>query len=361
MKLLFKFLTLALFTFLSANNNLAAKPLGDTTLFEADNPNFQYTGRIDFSNKKAPRFWSPGVYIKAHFTGTTCELLVNDQVLWGKNHNYIAIQIDDQPPFKIQTTGFFNTILVAKDLSPGTHTIVICKNTESNIGWLEFVGLKCESLLPLSETPTRKIEFIGNSITCGTGSDQSEVPCGKGVWQDQHNAYLSYGPLVARSLNARWSLSAVSGIGLVRSCCGISITMPQVYDKIDLRGDSLQWDFKRYQPDVVTVCLGQNDGILDSMVFCGAYIKFIASLRTYYPTAQIILLNSPMGDEALTAAHRKYLTGIVEAVNHAGDTKVDRYFYVRRYHRGCDSHPNLEEHALMANELTDFIKMKMNW
>ena len=150
---------------------------------------------------------------------------MNDQVLWGKNQNYIAIQIDDQPPFNIQTTGPSNTILVAENLSPGVHTIVICKNTESNIGWLEFVGLKCESLLPLSEKPIRKMEFIGNSITCGTGSDPSNIPCGKGVWQDQHNAYQSYGPLVARSFNAQWSLSAVSGIGLVRSCCGHTITM----------------------------------------------------------------------------------------------------------------------------------------
>ena len=71
--------------------------------------------------------------------------------------------------------------------------------------------------LPLSPKPVRRMEFIGNSITCGTGSDQSVVPCDKGVWQDQHNAYLSYGPAVARSFNAQWQLSAVSGIGLMHS------------------------------------------------------------------------------------------------------------------------------------------------
>ena len=61
------------------------------------------------------------------------------------------------------------------------------------------------------------MEFIENSITCGTGSDQSVVPCDKGVRQDQHNAYLSYSPAVARSFNAQWQLSAVSGIGLMHS------------------------------------------------------------------------------------------------------------------------------------------------
>lgn len=333
---------------------------GSIQLFEADNPLFQYTGRIDFSNKKMPRFWSPGVYITAKFTGSECELLVNDQELRGKNHNYLEIKIDDQQPFKIQTTQKQNVIKIASGLSEGEHTMVICKNTESNIGYLEFVGLRCKGLLPLPAKPVRKMEFIGNSITCGTGSDQSDIPCGGGVWQDQHNAYLSYGPAIARQLNAQWSLSAVSGIGLIHSCCGLAITMPQVFDKIDLRGDSLQWNFADYQPDVVTICLGQNDGIQDSVVFCNAYVKYIQALRRYYPAAQFILLTSPMADEALTAVLKSYLTGIKNIIN-TKDKKVATYFYSKRYHNGCDGHPDLAEHQQIAKELGTFIKTIMKW
>ena len=116
-------------------------------LFEADNPYFKYIGRIDFSNKKMPRFWSPGVYIKAKFKGSSCQLLINDQELWGKNHNYLEIQIDGQEPRRIQTTGKMNVITIAENLVSGEHTVLICKNTESNIGWLEFIGLKCEDLV----------------------------------------------------------------------------------------------------------------------------------------------------------------------------------------------------------------------
>ncbi|MEO6732112.1 MAG: SGNH/GDSL hydrolase family protein [Ferruginibacter sp.] len=338
-----------------------ANPTKDSLhLFAADNPLFQYVGRIDFSHPKKPRFWSPGVYIKAKFKGTYCELLVNDQELWGKNHNYLEIVLDGKRS-RIQTTRKANNIVIAQGLQNKEHTLLICKNTESNIGWLEFIGLKCAALLPLPAKPARKIEFIGNSITCGTGSDQSVVPCGKGVWHDQHNAYLSYGPTVARSLNAQWSLSAVSGIGLIHSCCGMNIVMPPVFDKIDLRGDSVKWDFKNYQPDVVTVCLGQNDGIQDSVTFCSAYVKFIGQLRSYYPTPQIILLTSPMGDAKLTAVLKNYLTGIKLAMKSKGDKKVDSYFYSKRYHKGCDSHPSLEEHQLIAKELGTFIKAKMKW
>jgi hypothetical protein len=171
----------------------------------------------------------------------------------GKNHNYLEIVVDGKA-IRLQTSSKHDTIFVAKGLPKTAHSLLICKNTEANIGYLEFAGMLCEQLVKPAPKPVRKIEFIGNSITCGTGSDQSDIPCGKGVWHDQHNAYLSYGPTIARSLKAQWSLAAVSGIGLIHSCCGMNIVMPLIFDKIDLRGDSLLWDFNNYQPDIVTIC-----------------------------------------------------------------------------------------------------------
>ncbi|HEY4786691.1 MAG TPA: hypothetical protein VIH57_11605, partial [Bacteroidales bacterium] len=178
------------------------------TLITPDNPNIQYTGRIDFTNPKAPRFWTPGVYIKAKFTGTSCKIVINDEVKWGKNHNYLEIVVDESNPYRIRTVGKTDTITVADNLTNGEHTVLICKDTETNIGYLEFLGFICKGLTPLPPKPSRKIEFIGNSITCGTGSDQSQVKCGQGVWQDQHNAYMAYGPVVARKLNAQWHLTS---------------------------------------------------------------------------------------------------------------------------------------------------------
>ncbi len=328
--------------------------------FAANHPDIQYTGRIDFRNPMLPRFWQPGVYIETKFVGSNCEIILRDQELWGKNHNYIEVVVDGSM-VRLQTKSKQDTITVAQNLSDGIHTLLICKNTEANIGYLEFVGIRCNGLVKAEPKPTRKIEFIGNSITCGTGSDQSIVPCGKGVWHDQHNAYLSYGPTIARALKTQWSLSAVSGIGLMHSCCDMDIKMPPVFDKIDMRSDSVGWDFSKYQPDVVTVCLGQNDGIQDAEKFCTAYVKFIQDLRGHYPKTQIILLTSPMGDPQLTTVLKKYLTSIQQIIKKLGDKKVDTYFYSKQYHSGCDSHPDLQEHQLMANELGGFIKNKMNW
>lgn len=329
--------------------------------YKADNTYFQYTGRIDFSNAEKPRFWSPGVYVKARFKGTSCSIILNDEVLYGSYHNYIEWVVDDQKPVRLKLKNKTNSVLAAQNLKDTIHTISFYKNTESGIGYLEFVGFNCETLLPLPPKPSHKMEFIGNSITCGMSSDQSSIPCGQGDWYDQHNAYLSYGAITARALNAQYHITAVSGIGLIHSCCNMTITMPQVFDKVNLRTDSLQWNFKNYQPDVVTICLGQNDGIQDSVKFCSAYIAFIKKLRGYYPNATIISLTSPMADEALTAALRKYLTSVVAAENKNGDNKVYKYFFTKRYYHGCGGHPDVQEHEEIAKELTAYIKQIMSW
>src|SRR5258706_5003899 len=209
--------------------------------YPADHAYIQYTGRIDFSNPKLPRFWQPGVYMTFKIKGTGCDIYLNDEILWGKNHNYLELVVDGKAK-RLQTKARNDTIRV-DGLPDGIHSITLCKNTEANIGYLEIAGTRCGKLLKPAAKPARKIEFVGNSITCGAGADPSELPCGKGAWQDQHNAYLSYGPLTARALIAQYHLSAVSGIGLMHSCCNMNIIMPPVFDKISMRNDTIPWDF----------------------------------------------------------------------------------------------------------------------
>jgi lysophospholipase L1-like esterase len=346
-----------LFSFERLNAQRAVRKL---KFYPADHRSIQFTGRIDFTDPKLPRFWQPGVYITARFKGPACYVIVNDEVLWGKNHNYLEVIVDGKP-VRLQTKAKLDTINVGGNLSDGGHTLVFCKNTEANIGYLELVGIRCFELIKPPSKPARKIEFIGNSITCGAGSDLSEIPCGKGVWQDQHNAYLSYGPVTARALRAQYHLSAVSGIGLMHSCCNMDIIMPQVYDKVSMRNDTIAWDFKKYQPDVVTVCLGQNDGIQDSAIFCNNYISFVERVRGYYPKAMIICLSSPMADARLAAFMKKTLSAVVSKMNKEGDRNISSYFFSKQYHNGCDGHPDLADHQLIAKELTAFIRKTMQW
>jgi hypothetical protein len=331
-------------------------------LFSANNPYFQYTGRIDFSNPVKPRFWSSGVYITARFKGKSCEVVVNDEMLYGNSHNYIEIAIDDKKPYRVQTTDFTDNIKVGGDLDDKPHTIVICKDTEAGIGYLEFVGLKCEKLLPPPEKRKHKMEFIGTSITCGADMDRSLYPCNFGEWYGHHNAYMSYGAVTARNLNADWQITAISGIGLTNSCCKIP-TMPDAFDKVNTRTDSLQWNFSVFQPDVVTICLGESDGpaALDSVKFCGAYVTFIGDLRRYYPKASIVCLNIPTGDIRLNGVLKRYMAGISDYMVAHGDTKVYPYSISKIYTSGCNNHPDMGDHDLIATELTEYIRKIEKW
>ncbi|MFD1257809.1 hypothetical protein ACFQ3S_13455 [Mucilaginibacter terrae] len=135
-----------------------AKPVKLNT-YKANHPYLSYVGRIDFKDPARPRFWSPGVYLQARFSGTALAIDLNDEVLWGKNHNYIEVVIDNRLPVRLQTTGKTNHIQLAKNLSAGIHTVTICKDTETGIGYLEFVGITCTKLLPWINKTKYKIEL----------------------------------------------------------------------------------------------------------------------------------------------------------------------------------------------------------
>jgi hypothetical protein len=137
--------------------------------------------------------------------------------------------------------------------------------------------------------------------------------------------------------------------------------MPDVYENTNLSTSGTKWDFSTYQADVVTVCLGQNDGIQDSIKFCSAYVNFLGTVRSKYPNASIVCLTSPMADAGLFNSQKNYLTGIVEHMNNSNDAKIYKLFLTPNLNSGCDSHPSKAEHQITANEIEVFLKEKLGW
>lgn len=334
-----------------------AKPL---QLFPPNYPNIEYIGRIDYSDSTAPKYWQPGVQMQFAFTGDSCGIILQDELLWGTSYNYIQLIVDSAGK-RLKLGKAIDTIWVTGNKLQEQHQVTVIKNTEAGMGFIAVKGIIARELLPLPPAFKRKIEFIGNSITCGMGNDTAGIPCGKGQWFDQHNASKAYGALTANALQAQYHLSSVSGIGLMHSCCSLPITMPQVYDKINLTGDSLAWDFNNYQPDVVSICLGQNDGVQDSTVFVNNYVQFLKQLRVYYPRAQFICVTSPMANDTLRTFLKTALKGVVQQLHKDGDLLVDSFVFEKQYTGGCDYHPSLSEHQEIATQLTAFMKEKMKW
>ena len=330
--------------------------------YAANNKYYRFTGRFDFSNRKLPRVWNPGAYIEVGFEGTFLEIEINDEKLYG-GHNYIEVVIDDLPPRRIQLVANNNILLISDSLENKKHTLLICKNTESSMGYIELVGISCQKLLPPKHR-TKKIEFIGDSITCGNGSDNTGIKCGDGTWYDQHNAYLSYGPIVSRILGTDWQLSSVSGIGMYSSCCGMVKTMPQVYNKINFETTGPDWNMpsdSKTNPDIVVITLGQNDGIQDSTDYCSTYLAFVRKLRKTYKNATFICCTSPMADPKLQAQMARYIPAITSELHRKGDLNVHSFIYKGMYRSGCTLHPTLAEHREIAKELIPFVKEVSGW
>jgi hypothetical protein len=323
-------------------------------------------GRTDISNNKLELI-SSAVHFGFSFEGSTCEIYAS--VPEWLDHNYIQYELDGvyQKRIKISKDQSGPTHLNAP--GNGRHTIWIYKATEAATGPVFIEKINAKNVRNIPNTNAPLIEFIGNSITCGAAADASDVPCGSGVYHDQHNAYYAYGPRVTRMLGANYILSSVSGIGIYRTWNREEPSMPQVYDKTDFQTTGLRyWDFTKYAPRIVSIALGTNDlsngdgksprTPFDSTKFVNAYIEFVQLVKTKYPTAQIVLLNSPMvgGDKnVLLQTCLKTIKNRVDQLD-VSHKPVAIFFCEPMKARGCSGHPSVEDHAILANELFPFFK-----
>ncbi|HEX9934258.1 MAG TPA: SGNH/GDSL hydrolase family protein [bacterium] len=339
---------------------------------EPDSPSFQYRGRIDFTDRRKPRMIGAGAFVRFRFKGNACSVLLVDQNANG-NRSYVSFELDGRYIGRIQLVPGRTRYVMAEGLDNAPHTVLLCKATEAMIGWIDFLGVECGELLSIQTSPERVIECIGNSITCGTGLDASNIPCDSGAWYDQHNAYLGYGPLLARALNADWVLSSVSGMGMIRNWNSPGPVMSDVYDKLYLNaGPGPLWDGGKTVPDLVTICLGTNDfsdgdgtvkrAPVDSAEFVERTIRFIRHIRNLYPDAQLVCLNSPTVSGEKGAKLTSYLsTAVRSAKDKWKDKKINLFVFSRSYSAGCAGHPNRKQHEQMAGELEPFVKKVINW
>lgn len=322
--------------------------------FSFDETGISFHGRFDFSNKQAPKVWAPGAYVAFSFSGTDCSITLLDEMKYGNHHNYIHVVVDGVPQ-RIKLTGKFNRISIANGLTDTIHHVTICKDTESAIGFIQFHEIICDKLVPSPIKQLPIIEFIGDSITCGNGSDLSMSDCSTADWYDQHNAYDAYGPTVARALGMDYLLSSVSGIGLTRSCCGKKYTLPEVYHTIDFQPKGKQWNLSSQRPAIICITLGQNDGLQNETLFVQKYIGFIQHLKTINPTAKIVCCSSPMATETLSQFHAHVLPKVTHYFAQQNDSLVQHFLYEGHFRSGCEAHPTIAEHKLIAQQLTSFL------
>jgi lysophospholipase L1-like esterase len=233
-----------------------------------------------------------------------------------------------------------------------------------------FILDKGATLLPPPALPERRIEFIGNSITCGYGNES--IVASDPFEYETENHYLTYAQLTCRALEAQAYVVARSGIGVYRSYDGPKTGTPEnvmttEYEYTNLYDRSEKWDFSRYQPQLVCINLGTNDlstNNYDVKLLKAAYKKFLSQVRSHNPKAKIVYLcGSMLGGKELEIA-KKTLNEVVDEANKAGDKEVYRFDFTPQtgdIRFGASWHPSVWQHQKMAAELTAYLRSLMQW
>ncbi|MEJ7560584.1 MAG: GDSL-type esterase/lipase family protein [Pedobacter sp.] len=322
-------------------------------------------GRSLIDQQKQLELISSAVHFEIKFKGNQCELYLS--LKDKKGHNYIQYELDGIYQKRLRVEGNSLNPVVITTGSDTWHTIKVFKATEAHTGGIFVSKIAAERIKAVRNSKAPLIEFIGNSITCGAAADASEVPCGTGVYHDQHNAYQAYGPRVARALGLNYILSSVSGIGVYRTWNMDGPGMPQVYENVDFKTDNARkWDFKRYSPKIVSIALGTNDlskgdgktarKPFDQQVFIRSYVSFIKQVKSKYPKAQIALISSPM----ISGDSGKVLEDCLESIKREIDLlytsgkRVKTFYFLPVVAHGCTGHPSVEDHLILAQQLKPF-------
>ncbi len=286
-----------LLTLLLSAGNCHAKKLIPPT-----HPAISYMGRVDSSNPDVVRFDWPGVSIGCRFTGDQIGLHIA-----GGDRNHFNLFIDGELVSVFHAPG--DTILYFRPTS-GTecHELLLTKRTEADMGMTRFRGFILDEKGEILASPRkseRRIEFIGNSITCGYGTEGSNRD--ERFRPETENNYKSYAAILARAFNADAHFIAHSGKGAVRNygdekpVSDPGDTMPGRYGRTLDNDSSLPWDFSHWKADCVVINLGTNDFSTqphpDRDSFQNAYKMLISQVRSTHGDVPIFCVVGPMINE----------------------------------------------------------------
>ena len=335
------------------------------TQIKFNGPGVQYTGRIAMRDSAAELSWTANT-VKVNFYGTGISVILKDE----RADNYYNVILDGKVIDKIHPGQAKRLYKLAGNLPNSRHTLELFKLTEWAMGktWVYEFDIKGK-LLPTSPKPKRKIEFFGNSITCGyADEDSTGQDRGTSAYED---GYLSYAALTARHYDAEFYNTSKSGIGVMVSW--FPLIMPEMYDRLDATDANSKWDFSKYTPDLVIINLFQNDSWIvklpDNPQFkarfgttpptpdfiMNAYAAFVKNVRLKYPKAKIICILGSMDATQKGSPWPGYITQAVKQLN---DSRIYTHFIP---YKETNGHPNLKEQKAMADDLEKFIDGNIKW
>lgn len=270
------------------------------------------------------------------------------------------------------------TVTIFKGNEKRTAEIVILKLSECAMSTMGIREIETDGkIVPVPEKQ-RKIEFIGDSITCGFGVDMEDPET---VFRtDTEDVTRAYAYKTARALQADYSMVSYSGYGIYSGYSdtdsrSLEARVPLYYEKCgfsyakpfgELELTDVIWDFKKFVPQLVVVNLGTNDdsycrGLKEREdAYSKEYAEFLKVIRKNNPQAKMLCTLGLMGERLCPAMERA-----VELYRkETGDENAD-YLFLREQReedgRVSAYHPTEKSHEKAASALVEKIRIFMGW
>ncbi|SHJ10633.1 GDSL-like Lipase/Acylhydrolase family protein [Dethiosulfatibacter aminovorans DSM 17477] len=190
----------------------------------------------------------------------------------------------------------------------------VVKLSESAYSTIGVRGIKTDGNVSPAPEKGLKIEFIGDSITCGYGVEGANNDLAK---TSNENFAKSYAYLAAEKLDADYSAVAYSGYGVISGHTTYGHrqplrSVPRYYSKFGNSGGTFSdgmspsdvaWDHREFVPDIVVINLGTNDyfytgdDTVKTREFMEGYIDFLKMVRNKNQNAYMLCTLGMVGDE----------------------------------------------------------------
>jgi lysophospholipase L1-like esterase len=331
------------------------------TLIPANSVNINYYGRFDVTTPTQPRFNWSGTIIEAAFDGPTIGFDLQD------GYADYDIEIDGRQDSTLVTMPSQTRYIIAQNLADRSHTIRIVRRSEHHWNAAVFGGFVLadgKNLLIAPVKTKRTIEFIGDSYTVGYGNESPAKVCTANQLRSFTNTNQAFGPIITRVFGAQSVVLGWSGKGLVRNYGDdtkrSAEPYPLIYDKT-LGALPGVWDFNRWKPDLVVICLGTNDFSTlphpDDTMFIADYHRFIDRICSNYPPAKILCVSPGSGPYALI---QQVVAAQTTTRGRAGRVFFGELPQTMEY-SGCASHPSVNDDRAIAAALIPKIQQITGW
>ncbi|MBR4073744.1 MAG: hypothetical protein IKK24_07355 [Clostridia bacterium] len=342
--------------------------------------NVRFFGRTaEVEGEKGVFFNASGSGFTFTFIGTAAKAYFyagasHDTVCDDEHRGYISVFVDDMPisVSRFQLDRMSDWYTLAENLPFGEHTVRVIKGTEVGFGRASVTEIMCEGDLvaPQKEKPL-KLEFIGDSITCGYGNICSN---GSSEFTTREEDFSqTYAAFTAKLLDAELSCIAASGNGFYHDYgCNTHNLIPELYAYTDKMLDehcgktARKWDFQNDKRDAVIIKLGQNDGQFCSGAdlpeaerkpdilaerrskFQEVAYSFLSDITIYRPDTPIVLI---VEDDMLL---KNELINAAEKIDSVHLLKIQSK---RPYEAvGANGHWSVHTHSRVALQLSQFLK-----